>query len=201
MYQNAIQQGLSYSEYRQHINDLVAINLTTGIKQTPALLEFTKLNIHRMNRLDKTISISNAMSSQLKQIQQPQIWLLVAEAWCGDCAQILPIIAKIAEQGGDKITLKIIGKDTDAELMNAYLTNGGMSVPKLIILDKKNLAELTTWGPRPMPAQEIMLHWKANKDTISIDTFEKELHLWYARNKGIAIMEELIASITPTLLT
>jgi hypothetical protein len=48
-----IAQGISYAEYREKIDQLIGEGKTTGTKQTQALVDFTKLNVQRMNRLDK----------------------------------------------------------------------------------------------------------------------------------------------------
>lgn len=192
MFKEAIEKGMSYAEYKRQIDDLLSRNLTTGLKQTLALVEFTKLNVVRMNRIDKTFSVSSDIIVRLKRIEHRQIWLVIAEAWCGDCAQNIPIIAKIAELSGDKISLKIIGRDQFPEVMDKYLTNEARSIPKLIVFDQASLYEIGTWGPRPQPAQQIMLKWKANKDTVRWEDFEKELHLWYARDKGVSISEEFL---------
>ncbi|MGE0566514.1 MAG: thioredoxin family protein [Bacteroidia bacterium] len=198
MIKEAIEKGISYSEYRRLVDDLLSRNLTTGLKQTSALVEFTKLNVQRMNRIDKTFSVSTDITDRLNRIEFAQVWLLIAEAWCGDCAQNIPIIAKIAEQGSDKITLKIVGRDQLPDLMDKYLTNGARSIPKLIVLDSSSLSEIGTWGPRPKAAQQIMLNWKANKDTMSWEDFEKELHLWYARDKGNTLSNEMYDMLLKT---
>jgi hypothetical protein len=44
--------------------------------------------------------------------------------------------------------------------MDAYLTNGGRAIPKLICIDAKG-AEVFTWGPRPAVIQEVMNRLKA----------------------------------------
>ena len=47
-------------------------------------------------------------------------------------------------------------------------------------------------GGPPKPAQDIMLKWKESQGKISWEDFEKELHLWYARDKGATVINELI---------
>lgn len=187
--------ALSYSEYRELVDHLVAVGKTTGSNQSEKLLEFTKLNIHRMNRLDKTIKapelVADFFQSNNKQFQ----WLLIGDAWCGDCAQIIPIINKVAEASNGKINFKIISRDTFPELIELYHTNGSKAIPKLLVIDNETNDATCSWGPRPNPAQEIMLNWKKNQDKIAWEDFEKELHLWYARDKGVSIINELLSLI------
>lgn len=190
-FKKIIDHALSYKQYRQHVDELVKMGKTTGNSQSDSYLEFTKLNVQRMNRLDKTIQISEPHQHDLKQIKHKQIWLLIGDAWCGDCAQIIPILSKMANIHANQIELKIISRDEFPELIKTYQTNGTNSIPKLLVLDASNLKVINTWGPRPKPAIDILLHWKANQATMSKEEFEKELHHWYAKDKGQHIIEEV----------
>lgn len=187
--------ALTYKEYRELVDKIVLNGKTTGNTQSDKLGEFTKLNIQRMNRLDKTVQLSqqaiNSLSENIKSFQ----WLLIGDAWCGDCAQIIPVINKIAEASQGSIEFRIISRDTYPELIETYLTNGTKAIPKLLVIDSDTNEAVCSWGPRPKPAQEIMLNWKENKDTIAWEDFEKELHLWYARDKGITIINEFASLI------
>ena len=69
--------------------------------------------------------------------------------WCGDAAQILPVINKMAEVS-DKIDLRIVLRDDNENLMNLFLTNGTKSIPKLIIIDKATNKVINDFGPRPV---------------------------------------------------
>ncbi len=193
--ENIFATAYSYQEYRALVDKLVAEGKTTGDTQNDRLLEFTKLNIQRMNRIDKTVQLSQETISKLSQSTKSYKWLLIGDAWCGDCAQIIPVINKIAESVPDKIILKIVSRDTHAGLVEKYNPNGSKSIPRLLILEKLYEEPLTTWGPRPKPAQDIMLNWKNNQDTITWEDFEKSLHLWYAKDKGQTIINELVAVI------
>lgn len=184
--------ALSYAEYRELVNTLVAEGKTTGNTQSEKLLEFTKLNIQRQNRLDKTILLNQEIVQKLKAHNRNLNWLLIADAWCGDCAQIVPVINKIADSSDGKYNLKIISRDNYPDLIEKYHSNGAKAIPKALIICSETGELLCTWGPRPKPAQEIMLNWKNNKDTITWEQFEKDLHLWYARDKGQTIINEYV---------
>ena len=75
--------------------------------------------------------------------------------------------------------------------MEQYLTNGSKSIPKLIAFNS-NAKELFTWGPRPVPAQELLMNWKKNPAGRNWEAFETELHTWYARDKSKTIQEEFV---------
>jgi len=76
-----IKNAMTYTEYRELINTLFAKNKTTGPVQSPAMLNYTKMNIARMRRLDKTTRLSHETLEKLGKINQPQTWLVITEAW------------------------------------------------------------------------------------------------------------------------
>ena len=49
---NSLKNSLSYTEYRNLVEGLVAKNSTTGNEKSEDLAEFTKLNDRRMKRWD-----------------------------------------------------------------------------------------------------------------------------------------------------
>ena len=187
-----IAAGQTYLQYRAYIEELLAEGKVTGVRQDQLRLDFTKLNIQRMSRIDKTISVESSLAEKGKQITRNQTWILLAQGWCGDCAQLVPVIEKIASVS-EKISLRILNPDDYPTVMEACLTEGARSVPKLIVLDSETKDCLATWGPRPKPAQQIMLDWKASEGKISWEDFEKNLHVWYTKDKSLTTQEEFEA--------
>jgi hypothetical protein len=134
-----------------------------------------------MNRLDKRTKLTDSLKKALEQVDQQWIWLVLTEAWCGDAAQNIPPIIKMANQT-DMIDVKFILRDQHPDIMDEYLTNGGRSIPKLVCLDADTLEEKGSWGPRPSVPQQMVLNWK-NDPEISSKTAAKKLHKWYAKNR------------------
>ncbi len=182
-----VEAGLSYHDYYKIVEQLVAENKTSGSEQTVSLIDYTSLNLSRMKRLNKTYHPSEASIASLKDREYDLIWLVLTEAWCGDAAQIIPIIHKISELANG-LDLKLLWRDEHPELMDQFLTNGSKSIPKLIAVDKGNLEVKYSWGPRPEIAQQMMLE---NKKTPDPD-FKKNLHLWYAKDKGNSTEKEFL---------
>lgn len=185
-----LKKSLSYSQYQQLISKLIIKGKTTGDDQTISRINFTKLNLDRMKRLDKTFTLSDSIIKKLNKAKS-YTWLVIAEAWCGDCAQIIPILNKLSLESNGKINLHICLRDENPELMSSFLTNNTRSVPKLLVMDPVNNEVLETWGPRPEPAAKIAAHWKENSILIPWNDFERELHLWYAKDKGITTLKEI----------
>ena len=188
--ENSLSQSHSYVGYRNQIKDLLKEGKSTGKEQSEALTHYSELNEARMNRLEKTVKISTEIIQKLNQLNGDYIWLVISEGWCGDAAQILPVIYKMAELS-EKIDLKIVFRDENDDLTNLFLTNGTKSIPKLIILDKNTLEVLGDYGPRPIGANQFMLDYK--KEFGMIDEKAKAaLQMWYLKDKGLSIQNEIL---------
>ena len=191
--EEGLHKAISYTSYRKLISDLIASGKSSGPIQSEDLLNYSKLNDRRMTRLDKTIQLSQETLLGLKKIDKPITWLVLTEGWCGDAAQTLPIINKIAKES-DLITLKIIFRDEHEELMSHFLTNGGKSIPKLLILNSENKV-LNTWGPRPNIATKMVQDYKNNHGKLDA-AFKQELQVWYNKDKGVNIQENMLGLLT-----
>ncbi len=188
-----IAEAMTYEGYRGLIQERLANNQSTGTNHSEAMVGYTTLNEKRMKRLDKTTTLTDATMTALENIKQHQIWLVLTEGWCGDAAQTVPLMAKMAG-ATDKVTLRLILRDTHLPIMDAFLTNGGRSIPKLIVLDAATLEVLGSWGPRPAAAQQLFLEAKAKPD-FNYPQLQKDLQLWYTKDKSVSAQQELVALI------
>lgn len=193
-----IDSAQTYSEYREMIDRLLAENKTTGINHPESYLDYTKMNVQRMNRWDKTAKISPELEKVVRSIASPQIWLVITEAWCGDAAQSIPLMAKLAGLN-PLIELKFVLRDENPTLMDSYLTEGARSIPILIGLTGDLSKELFVWGPRPEFLQNRLKAYKLDPQNITSKEFADGTHLWYARDKNKTMSEELIPLIASTL--
>ena len=191
--EEGLQKAISYTSYRKRISDLIASGKSSGPIQSEDLLNYSKLNDRRMTRLDKTIQLSQETLLALKKINKPITWLVLSEGWCGDAAQTLPVINKIADES-DLINLRIIFRDEHEELMSYFLTNGGKSIPKLIVLNSENDV-LNTWGPRPNIATKMVQDYKNAHEQLDA-AFKQELQVWYNKDKGVNIQENMVGLLT-----
>lgn len=183
-------KGLSYVKYRKLVAELLSQGKATGSHQSPDLTHYTLLNETRMNRLDKKTVISEENIQKLLSLKNQYIWLVISEGWCGDAAQLLPIINKMATLT-PHIDLKIVFRDENEALMNLFLTNGSKSIPKLIVMDKETKSVRGNWGPRPKGASDLVKSYKLQYGHID-ETAKTELQLWYLHDKGIATQNEIV---------
>jgi hypothetical protein len=189
----AVAQGLlnshSYTKYRAIVTDLLSQGKVSGHQQSADLVHYTELNEARMNRLDKKIEIAEEVVQKLLQLKKQYIWLVLAEGWCGDAAQLLPIMNKMANFS-QHIDLKIAFRDENESLMNMFLTNGNKAIPKLIVLDKEAEKVLGNWGARPKGADQLIKSYKQQYGVVD-ETAKTELQLWYLHDKGISTQNEI----------
>lgn len=112
--------------------------------------------------------------------------LVLAEDWCGDAANTVPILARWAEAAGSE--LRILRRDEHPEVMDRYLTGTSRSIPIVIVLDRE-CREVRHWGSRPAELQAWVM---AHKDTMSKDDRYREVRRWYARDRGETTLREVL---------
>ena len=181
------QNGMSGSTYFQLISDLAKDNKTTGTNQSEAMVHYTQMNAKRMQRWLKTMKLSDEFTEIVSDITFQLNILVVTEGWCGDAAHNTPFIEALAELNKN-ITVRYILRDENTDVIDAYLTNGGRSIPKLIAFTN-NGEELFTWGPRPEPAQELYEEGKTQGKPYP--ELAADLQVWYNKDKGKTFMKEL----------
>ena len=188
--QKDIDKSMSFEEFYQLVEKLASAGGTTGEELTEEKINYTKLNFARMKRILKTTPIAKEVSSTIDCLNEKLTWVVLAESWCGDAAQNLPVFAKIAATN-PSINLRILLRDENPEVMNQYLTNGGKSIPKLICFTE-NLKELGTWGPRPKFLQGWLYQEKKNPN-INMDELKEQFQVWYTNDKGQTLQKEMVA--------
>jgi hypothetical protein len=194
----ALFNSYSYTEYKKLVSDLLKEGKSTGITQSEDLTHYSLLNEARVRRLDKTIKIAEEHLLKLHALDKQYIWLVIAEGWCADGAQILPIFDKMALESDKKIELKIVLRDDNEELMSHFLTNGARAIPKLIVIDKETGDVVADWGPRPKGAIELIQNYKKEHGVVD-ETAKADLQMWYLHDKGLSVQNEVM-SIMQSLL-
>lgn len=190
IYQKALINSMTYEEYLDLLDEKILLNSSTGAEQNDMLSEFTKLNRVRMKRLDKTQQILPELHAAVARISAKQKWIVLTESWCGDAAQNIPVLQKLAQINAN-IDLRLVLRDDNDELMQKYLTNGGKSIPKLIAVSGDLKTELFTWGPRPANAQVEVLKLLEENGGFN-DLVKEGIQIWYNNDKGISMQNEVL---------
>lgn len=178
--------------YRALFDRLVAEHRTTGPDQGEEMLAYTKLNLARTVRNEKTVKLVPEVLEVLKHAPAMN-WLVLTEPWCGDSSQVAPVLHLMAD-AAPNVRYGLLLRDEHPGLMDHYLTNGTRSIPKLIAFDPQG-KELFTWGPRPKDAQSIVLDNKAlpAEKQLPKEELYAKVHAWYAADRGMHVQQELLA--------
>lgn len=116
--------------------------------------------------------------------------LVIAADWCGDAANTVPVLARLADLIPG-MELRILVRDENPDVMNAYLTNGTRSIPIAIALDE-SFRELGHWGPRPAALQEWVI---SNMKMMPSPQRYAYARKWYAKDKGQTTLKELMEAV------
>jgi hypothetical protein len=183
--------SLSYAEYRKLVKDRLAEGRSTSSGASEYPIEIIRLNDHRMDRWDKHFQLRSDILAELERIRGHYTWLTLTEGWCGDSAQSLPQIARIAASSAF-IDMRLMLRDETLWLMDQYLTNGTRSIPLVICLDDAG-NEVFRWGARPAAIQEEFIRLKKSDDpAITSDKVKEMIHLRYAQDKGNALQDDFL---------
>lgn len=185
-----LKNSMSYDNYISLVKEMVTINSTTGNDLSEVMVNYTKLNDRRLKRWNKTLKISEKSNQVISNYNKKITWLVLTESWCGDAAHIMPIINKVAELN-DNIQLKIVLRDDNNALMNEFLTNGGQSIPKLIMIDNLSGEVINTFGPRPSVATCLVNEYKEIHGKLTPE-FKEDLQKWYNKDKGQSTIDDLL---------
>jgi hypothetical protein len=186
-----VAQSHTFSQYLDLVRQAVAQEKTTGLEQSAFLAKVTKDNLAIMERTYQS-PLNPDLVAMLQNLPQPQLWLVLTEGWCGDAAIHLPVLAALSEQT-DKVTLKTVLRTEQPQVMDAYLTNGGKSIPKLIALQAETLQPLGSWGPRPQVLQKFVLELK--EQNLPLTDFIRQSLQRSEDDNGVALQAELLQMV------
>ncbi|HRN94952.1 MAG TPA: thioredoxin family protein [Chitinophagales bacterium] len=185
-----LEKALSFQQYMDLTQQIIDNPTPSEPYSDVKMMNYTVDNMARMNRVLTNISIDQKLYNLLSTNQRKMVWVVLSEPWCGDASQIVPALASFAAVS-ENITFKILLRDSNLEVMDSYLTNGGRSIPKFICIDEKSWTELGVWGPRPKTIQQIVLNQKNNTEMTFAEKV-KQIHVWYDENKTRDIQNEFI---------
>lgn len=183
---NYFENGLTYSDYLKKIE-----NQLHDLKKSDPnseMIQYYTLNLKRLQRMEKTFHLSDDQKAELKNNSKDFKILVISEGWCGDAAQVMPVVNAMAEEMG--IEQKIVFRDENPELINNYLTDGAQSIPIFIGVNSEG-KEIFKFGPRPTKGMELLKKHKENPESYTKEEFHNELQQWYNSDKGNSIFLEL----------
>ena len=178
--------NITWTEYTEFV-DLILNNENPPEPYNDAeYLHYAKMNRERGDRWLKTFQPLPETVEAFAGIKKKQNWVLITEPWCGDAAHVNPIVYLLSELN-ENISLNIQLRDSNSEIEN-YLTNGTLSIPKLVIRDAEG-NDLSTWGPRPEGAKKLFTELR--EQGAAKEEYIVALQKWYNADKTQSIQREL----------
>ena len=87
-------------------------------------------------RAERTPELTEEQLGRLQGYERELNVLVYAEAWCGDCARTGPMLKRIADACGDKVTVRIIASAASEELQDELRILGALRVPVVVFLSE-----------------------------------------------------------------
>ena len=175
----ARQRGMTYETYTRLLEEE-----SLRARQEPYLA----LNLQRTRRLEKTFQPPSDWLRLAATCPNGTFWLVITEPWCGDSAQSLPCIARLAPHL-PAAEHRVLLRDSNPQVMDFYLMGGKRAIPKLNVFSGIG-RELFCREPRPPSAQALFERATAlgqpKEEALS------ELHAWYARDRCSSLAAELL---------
>ena len=107
------EQGLTYEDYKAQMTR----------------------NKERLEENELTVDIDPEVVDAFERLPQPLNVLVLAEDWCGDVINNLPVLGRLIEQTS-KLIARIFLRDQNDDLMNLYLNHGQFkSIPVFAFFD------------------------------------------------------------------
>ena len=181
------EKGISFETYYKEVKEVASKDESDVVFHS-----YYVLNAQRMDRLQKKIVLNEQQKERLSKINRKITFLIITEGWCGDAAQSLPVVQKIVE-ASDDLDARIVYRDENPNLMDAYLTNGGKSIPIIVGMDSLTGEHIFRWGPRPEFGNALLKQFKAEE--ITQEEFQLQLQKAYNKDKGAAIIDELLSKL------
>ena len=150
--------------------------------------QYIDINRQRVRRIFKSLELLPGVAEAAQAAPEGTKWLVLNEHWCGDGAQIMPVLDAIAAASDGRIEVRGLFREENLELMDHFLTNGGRAIPMTVALDAE-FNVTGAWGPRPMEAAVLVRELKSNPETAQ--HYSTHLHKWYARDKQRSIQREV----------
>ena len=187
---NLWENAISYEQYLKDTEAKIVELSTSSDENDKTYHHYYQLGLTRMQRVDKTYKPQEELLEKLNSKNFKGKFLIISEGWCGDAAMIIPVIQHFFHGRNE---MKITYRDQN-NLIDSYLTNGAKSIPIVLILNENNEV-ISHWGPRPKFGMELLKKHKQNPETYNSDEFHNDLQVYYSKNKGQDIIQELLEKL------
>ncbi len=134
-------------------------------------------------------AIDDEILALARQLPAKRHLLVLVEDWCGDAFNSVPWLARLADEVPERLELRVLRRDENLDLMDAHLSpTGGRAIPVVMVLDE-DYEEIGWWGSRPA---ELQAWFEDNRDTLERSELYRLMRLWYARDRGVSTLTEVL---------
>ena len=172
-----------------HLDGLMAA--TPRDEQEAPYDKYIPINQKRVKRIRKALAkqgLRDELAAVATALPHGTRMLVLNEFWCGDGAQILPVHEAVVLASQGTVEVRVLMRDDNLDVMDLFLTNGGRSIPKTVLIDQE-CQVLGIWGPRPEEAMDLVKRIKS--DPAIAHTYSREVHRWYTQDATQATQAEL----------
>jgi selT/selW/selH-like putative selenoprotein len=136
--QERFEQGMSYDAYKEQMTR----------------------NRERFEANEQSLEFDAADLAFFQQLPRPLNVLALAEDWCGDVINNLPVLGRLAAESG-KLNVRVFLRDQNLDLMDQYLNKGEhRSIPTFVFFDQE-FHELGHWIERPARVSEMQAEMRS----------------------------------------
>lgn len=114
--------------------------------------------------------------------------LVVAEDWCGDSANTVPYLARLAADVPG-LELRIVDSDVGRDVMNRHPTPDGRAATPTVLVLAEDGSEAGCWVERP---SELQRWWIENPEGLDRDAQLAAKYAWYDDDAGVSTMREIV---------
>jgi len=187
-----VRNGLTFEQFMRQWREKNAMSMKGLDKIQRRSRFYSKYNLERQEKVQREWEMSPSFESAVMSFEGPLQWAFITDDWCIDSAYSLPLLLK-ATQLREDVSLSILMKDENLDILDMFLTRGARSIPKLIAIEDDGSIRYS-WGPQP---EEIRLIRKDLIDSgaegriVSGTTID-----WYADDGWLEVEKELTGLFT-----
>lgn len=178
--------ALTYDAY-VNLSQQATSSETSPVVYDPKYHKYIENCNHIIEDVSRFLMLDKKLFNLSSKLKNRALWV-ITEPWCGDAAQILPVLYAIEMASAGMCDLSLFLRDQNEGLMNLFLTEGSQSIPIVILVDSDHNV-INHWGPRSKPATEYVS--KLKTDSLPLDEFIAKLSQWYAEDKTKSFQEEM----------
>ena len=118
-------------------------------------------NRERLEANEQAVELAAADLAYFQHLPQSLNVVALAEDWCGDVINNLPVLGQLAAASG-KLNVRVFLRDQNLDITDQYLKDGQFrSIPVFVFFDA-NFRELGHWIERPARIHELLMAMRRN---------------------------------------